>query len=129
VPEHIRLFNVAKKMFEQKEYHKAEHLLKRATRLVIDDANIHAWMGWVIMHNPEHDAESQSSDALDSLLYAISIDDKNTDALFFLTQYYRERNQPEQALNPARLLNRLKPSKESKILIEQINEEIKNQSS
>ncbi|MEC8380607.1 MAG: hypothetical protein VXZ96_09825 [Myxococcota bacterium] len=127
-PEHIRLLNVAKALFEKGEFYKSEHLLKRASKLVIDNADVHAWYGWAILHNPDRSEESVKEDALDALLVAISADSNNPNALLFLAQYYRRIEQSEQALNPALKLQKLHPSEDNAALIELIKKEIRAQS-
>ena len=127
-PEHIRLLNVAKQLFQQGEFYKSEHLLKRASKLVMDNSDINAWYGWAILHNPERSDESKKEDALDALLLAISTDPNNPNALLFLTQYYRRMNQSEQALSPATQLQRINPSKDTEALIALIHKEIRAQS-
>ena len=124
-PEHIRLFEIAQKMFSKGDFYKAEHLLKRAISLVIDDADILSWLGWVRFHNPEYDKATQMELALESIMLAIQFDPKNRHALFFLTEYYRRIGQLEQALTPARRLNLLEKSVESQQLLDSITKELK----
>ena len=60
-----------KALFEKIEFYKSEHLL-RGSKLVIDNADVHAWYGWAILHNPDRSEESVKEDALMLYLWPLA---------------------------------------------------------
>ena len=85
-----------KMMLNRRAYNEAEEYFSQLTELKPDDARGFLFLGWCLFQNKERELEKRLEQAKAAFTKALNLDPKNADGHYYLSLYYKEKNNLEQ---------------------------------
>jgi curved DNA-binding protein CbpA len=103
------LYEAGQEHLRARRHHEAVEAFRQAARLVPNEAEYRAALGWALFREAPADARAGRA-ALAELRRALQLDGKNTRAFLYLAQYYAQTGQPELAIQELERLLAIDPT-------------------